>query len=279
MRRPARAPRAGSVGGLRLAALLGVALAVAVSGCGDAGAAARSGPDLTIFAAASLNRPLAGLLEAYEVEAPDVEVETWTDSSTALRVQIEQGAPADVFLPADMANAEALIEAGLTRGTAVPFAASRLVVIVPAGKPTGIRTPADLARPGVRIIAAGEGVPITKYALDVVGRLEAVDGYPRGFARSYAANVVSREDNVRGVVTRIELGEGDAAIVYSTDVAGAEDVEAIEIPPAANARPIYSAVVLARDRQPETAAAFVDWLAGPDAWAVLQAFGFERPAP
>ena len=81
----------------------------------------------------------------------------------------------------------------------------------------GIKTPADLAKPGVKIIAAGDAVPITKYANQLVDNLAKSPGYPADFATAYNANIVSKEDNVKAVVAKLELGEGDAGIVYVTD--------------------------------------------------------------
>ena len=81
---------------------------------------------------------------------------------------------------------------------------------MPTDNPAGIKTPADLARPGVKVIAAGDEVPITKYATQLVANLAKEPGYPADFAAAYAANIVSKEDNVKAVVAKIELGEGDA---------------------------------------------------------------------
>ena len=88
---------------------------------------------------------------------------------------------------------------------------------MPTANPAGITTPADLAKPGVKVIAAGDEVPITKYATQLVENLAKAAGYPADFAAAYAANIASKEDNVKAVVAKIELGEGDAGIVYVTD--------------------------------------------------------------
>ena len=191
---------------------------------------------LTVFAAASLGRALEQAAASFEASRPGIVVTISTGSSTALRTQIEQGAPADVLLSADTANPKALVDEGLASGPPVDFARNLLTVVVPAGNPAGIRGPADLARPGVRVVAAGDGVPITKYARQVVAALATQPGYPSDFAARYAANVVSLEDDVAAVVAKIALGEGDAAIVYVTDAAGVPEVMAIPIAAAANVR-------------------------------------------
>ncbi len=216
--------------------------------------------ELTIFGAASLRPVLDAVGPAYEAAHPGVGLVIATDSSAALATQIEQGAPADVFLSADTTNAQRLVEGGFAAGAAAVFAANVLAVIVPAGNPAGLRTPADLARPGVKVIAAGDEVPITTYAAQLVASLARLPGYPPGFEAAYAANVVSREDNVRAVAAKVELGEGDAGIVYVTDAA-------------------YAGVVVGASDHVEAARAFLDWMIGSDGQAVLASFGFRPPAP
>ena len=96
----------------------------------------------------------------------------------------------------------------------------------------------------MKIIAAGDEVPITKYATQVVDNLAREPGYPADFAAAYAANVVSREDNVKAVVAKIELGEGDAAIVYVTDAKASTKVATVDIPAGANVPATYAGVVV-----------------------------------
>jgi molybdate transport system substrate-binding protein len=155
-----------------------------------------------------------------------------------------------------------------------------LALVVPTGNPAGIASPFDLARPGVRLVAAGATVPITEYAAQMVGILAGLPGAPRDFAAAVEASVVSREDNARAVLAKIELGEGDAAIVYATDATAAGDaVELIPLPEAAKVPVTYAAVVLRDAPHPQAAARFLAWLAGAEGQAVLARFGFTVPAP
>ena len=103
-------------------------------------------------------------------------------------------------------------------------------------------------------------------------------GINAGFAVGYSANVVSREDNVKAVVAKIELGEGDAAIVYATDAKASTRVTAIALPDAANVPATYAGVVLQGSRNRSPAHAFLDWVAGPAGQAILRTFGFLPPA-
>ena len=139
--------------------------------------------ELTIFAAASLKNMLAEAETAYEAANPGTDLTISTDSSAALETQIEQGAPADVFLSADTTNPQKLIDGGFASGEAIPFAGNKLTVIVPTDNPAGIQAPADLAKPGLRIIAAGDEVPITKYATQLVENLAADAGRSRPASR------------------------------------------------------------------------------------------------
>lgn len=234
---------------------------------------------LTVFAAASLKAALEEASTAYEAAKPGTSVTISTDSSSALEAQIEQGAPADVFLSADMANPQKLVDAGFASGDPTEFAGNKLTIIVPADNPARIESPIDLARRGVKVIAAGDEVPITKYATRLVRNLASTAGYPADFATKYAANVVSREDNVKAVVGKIELGEGDAGIVYATDTAASGKVATVDVPDGANVPVTYAGVVVRASQQQAAARAFLDWLSGDGGRAILARYGFLRPAP
>ncbi len=268
---------------LRPAAAAALCLAFVV-GC-SAGANQSTSPTpavrpvgLTIYAAASLKDVLGSVRSAYEAAISGMTLTMATDSSATLRTQIEQGAPADIFLSADQKNPRALVDAGLADGGAVDFAGNLLTVIVPWDNPAHIETPADLALPGVKIIAAGDEVPITAYAQEAIVNLATDPGYPAGFAASYTANVVSKEENVKAVVAKIELGEGDAAIVYATDATAAQGVTTIEIPTTANVPATYAGIVVAASSNASEAHAFLDWLTGPNGRTILGEFGFLPPS-
>jgi molybdate transport system substrate-binding protein len=232
---------------------------------------------LTVFGAASLKGVLDKAKAAYETAYPATTLSVSTDSSSALEMQIEQGAPADIFLSADTTNPTKLVNGGFADGAAVSFARNKLTVIVPRGNPAGIMTPADLAKPGVKVIAAGPEVPITKYATQLVGNLAKEAGYPPDFAAKYAANVASQEDNVKAVVAKIELGEGDAGIVYVTDAKASDKLTPVEVPDAANVSATYAGVVVKASKDAAAAKAFLDWFACPDGQAILSEFGFLPP--
>jgi molybdate transport system substrate-binding protein len=237
-----------------------------------------AGGELTVYAAASLKGALAKAETAYEAANPGIDLIIATDSSAALETQIEQGAPADVFLSADATNPRKLVDRGLADGSPVTFAGNELTVIVPADDPAGLRTPADLARAGVTVIAAGDEVPITKYATKLVENLAKEAGYPADFAASYAANIVSREDNVKAIVAKVELAEGDAGIVYVTDAKASDKIATVPIPAGANVPATYDGVVVKASPHAVQAGLFLDWLAGPEGQAILGELGFLPPS-
>jgi molybdate transport system substrate-binding protein len=250
-----------------------------LAGCAGSGGSpsASAAWTITVFGAASLKAALDKVKGAYEIAHPGTTLTISTDSSATLETQIEQGAPADVFLSADTTNPKKLVDKGLTTGAAVDFAGNSLTVIVPGSNPADIRTPADLSDEGVQIIAAGDSVPITKYATQLAKNLAGQPGYPADFAAKYVANIASKEDNVAAVVGKIELGEGDAAIVYLTDATTSTKVTIIPVPDEANVPATYAGVVVKASTSAETATAFLTWLAGPDGQAILAKLGFLPP--
>ena len=260
-------------------------LLVVLAACSSVGASPTAtrpptadGEELTVYGAASLKGALEAAEAAYEIANPGTTVTLSTDSSSALETQIEQGAPADVFLSADATNPKKLVDGGFADGDAVTFAGNKLTIIVPSGNPAGIATPADLAKEGVKVIAAGDEVPITRYAAQLVENLAREAGYPADFAAMYTANIASKEDNVAAVRSKIELGEGDAAIVYVTDAKALTKVATIDVPESANVPATYAGVVVKASPHAAAARAFLDWFAGPEGQAILGTFGFLPPS-
>ena len=237
----------------RACALAAVVVALG-AGCGGS-----SDEQLEVFAASSLREVGAEL---------DDSLRYTFAGSDELAAQIRDGAPADVFLSASGAPLQQLRSAGLVEAPFV-FASNRLVVVVPEGNAAGLERFDDLARPGVKLILGGEGVPVGDYAR------EALAAAGLGAALE---NVVSLEQDVKGVLGKVALGEADAGIVYTTDVgAAAGDVRELAIPD--DVQPevrYYAAVVTSGDTA--RAAAFVERLAGDEGGRALRAAGF-LPVP
>jgi len=260
------------------AAVLVVGVALGLPGCaaaGERGAGGASRQPLTVYAAASLTDAFSEIGTAFEAAHPGVDVRFNFAGSQNLRTQLEQGAAADVFASANVTEMETLIEDGLVGpGSAEVFATNRLVIAVPDGNPADIRSPHDLSRPGVKLILAAEEVPAGQYAQRVLGQLDAL--YGGGYLQLVTSNVVSYEDNVRTVLTKVELGEADAGIVYASDAVPGGRLPTIAIPSEVNVVAEYPITVLAESPRAELAAAFLDAVLSAAGQATLEKWGFTR---
>lgn len=201
------------------AAVLAISLVLAVDAA-PGGAVTPALPDVNVFAAASLTEAFTVLGKVLAERTPQARVRFNFGGSQRLATQIEQGAQADVFASADQRWMTYLQQRGLLVGTPREFARNRLVVIVPLANPGRITRLQDLARPGVKVVIASDAVPAGHYMREVLGKLNQAPGFGQEYAASVLRNVVSEEDNVKAVVTKVQLGEADAGAVYRSDVTG-----------------------------------------------------------
>jgi molybdate transport system substrate-binding protein len=150
-----------------------------------------------------------------------------------------------------------------------------MTVIVPIDNPGGIERLEDLARPGVRVVLGAEPVPVGRYARMVLDRLSQRPGFGPDFAQRVLDNVVSQEENVKLVVSKVQLREADAGIVYRSDLTAtvARDVRAIPLPDEANVEMTYSVAVLRRGANPRGGRAFVAFLRSARGQELLAARG------
>jgi molybdate transport system substrate-binding protein len=231
---------------------------------------------LTIFAAASLTEAFREVGDAFEAGHPGSEVTFNFAGSQQLALQIQQGARAGVFASADERQMAKVIAAGLVTGDeATTFARNSMIAIVPGDNPGGVDSLHDLARPGLKLVLAGEQVPAGAYARQVLARLSADATYGPRFGPAVLANVISNEENIRQVVAKIRLGEADAAIVYRSDVTPdvADEVQTIDIPAAFNVTATYPLAVLETAQDPELARQFVAFVLSPEGQRILVRWG------
>jgi len=231
---------------------------------------------LTVFAAASLQAPFAALGDSLERSRPGLKVTFSFAGSQTLALQVQQGAPADVFASADDRWMTAVKDSGHVRGEPRVFVHNELIVIIPASNPGHITELADLGRPKLKLVLAADAVPAGRYARTVLANLAQLPGYGADFANRVTANVVSNEENVKSVLTKVQLGEADAGVVYGSDVTGsaADHVSTIGIPAAANVIADYSIAVLTHAPDREDAVAFVALVLSRVGQRVLAARGF-----
>jgi molybdate transport system substrate-binding protein len=273
---PGRGARTGAA--VALAGALGLA---AVAGCSSSrSSAAASGPSssaassstsslsgtVTVFAAASLTGTFTQLGKDFEAAHPGVTVKFNFGGSDTLAASIVSGAPADVFAAASTATMGTVTKAGDATGTPTVFVKNQLEIAVPPGDPKGIKTLSDLTKPGVKVALCAPTVPCGAAAV----KAEA--------AWKIKINPVTLETDVKSALTKVELGEVDAALVYQTDVkAAGGKVEGMEFAEAAKAINDYPIAVLKDAPNATAAQAFVAFVLSAHGRGVLSAAGFQNP--
>ncbi|MEU7282090.1 molybdate ABC transporter substrate-binding protein [Streptomyces sp. NPDC045431] len=252
------------------AAVLTAALLVPLAACGtdrdrpDGGAKdAAPQADLTVLAAASLTDVFKTAGAAYEKSHPGTKITFSFAGSQELVAQVKNGAPADALVTADTKSMDGV--RGET-GTSAVIAKNRLVIAVREGNPEKVDELKDLGDPKLKVVLAAPEVPVGKYSKKILD------------AQKITVKPVSQEPNVRAVLSKVELGEADAGLVYRTDADSAPGkVDAVAIPDAQNAIAEYPAATLKDSDNAEAAAAFVAWLSGPEGQKILQDAGFQKP--
>ena len=265
---PPRRPAAGqpirllaAVAALALVALAAAACGATTSSAADPEAQTR---EISVFAAASLTDAFTQLGEDFTATHPGVAVTFNFAGSNDLVTQLRQGAPADVLATADTKSMDAV---GELTDAPQAFAGNRLVIAVAPGNPKGITGLNDLARDDLKVVLAAPEVPAGKYAAEVFA------------AAGVTVQPVSLEVSVKGVVTKVSLGEADAGLVYVTDVAAAGGrIDGVAIPEDQNVIASYPVAALATSEHPDDASAFVDLVLSAAGQQVLADHGF-LPAP
>jgi molybdate transport system substrate-binding protein len=220
-------------------AVLASLLMAAGAGAGTTRHGAKSVSGITVYAAASLTDvfPQIDAGPKYSFAA-----------SSALAAQITQGAPADVFASANTTIPDQLFAKGLLQKPVV-FTRNRLVLVVPTSNPAGIHSVYDLRKPGIKLVIAAPAVPVGSYTLQVLKQMGLT---------SVLSNVVSRESDVRSVLSKVALGEADAGFVYSTDARTVPGkVTVLKIPAWAQPKVTYSMAVVASSGNKAAAQQFI----------------------
>jgi molybdate transport system substrate-binding protein len=249
----------------RAAGLLLPVTVVAAVACGSSSAA---GGEITgtvsVFAAASLTDAFNALGQAFHQANGEATVRFNFAGTPTLVTQIEQGASADVLASADTTNMDRLKADGFIAGTPDVFAHNQLEIVVGPGNPKGIHSLADLAKPGVIYISEAATVPAGKYSVQALQKA-GVKVTPK-----------SLETDVKSVVSKVELGEADAGIVYTTDVIAARGrVQGIPIPDQYNVVATYPIAEVKGAANGSGAHAFIDFVLSHTGQATLASFGFQ----
>lgn len=218
-----------------------------------------------MFAAASLTEPFEAIGDRFEAMHPGVEVVFSFAASSALAAQITQGAPADVFASASTQLMDGVVAAGGVAAPAV-FARNTMMIAVPPDNPAGVATVADLARPGVQVALCQPAAPCGVLAQQVLA------------AAGLSVRPVTEESDATSTLTKVRLGEVDAALVYASDVRTAADtVVGITIPTRVNATTSYPIATVAGTDHPEPAEQFVEAVLSAEGAKMLEENGFQPP--
>ena len=261
---------------ITLARLWGTALLVGASVGAPVAIGAQQKPaDLTVFAAASLKDAFSEAADVLGKRNPPIAVRYSFAGSQQLVLQLEQGAAADVVASADQRWMQVAQDGGLVAGTPVIFARNRLLVITPASNPGRIDRLEDLGKRGLKLVLGAEAVPVGKYSREALDRLRGAPGFGTDYSKRVLRNLVSEEENVKAVVSKVQLGEVDAGIVYVSDVTPPvrKAVRTIEIPDPYNVVAAYPIAVLRQSQQPAAARAFVEYITSAEGQAVLARHG------
>ncbi len=194
--------------------------------------------------------------------------------------QLKEGAKADVFAAANTKQMAAAVTNGSIQGPAPVFTQNRLTIVVPKDNPAKIASAADLSKSGLKLVLAAVAVAVGQYARDSICKMgKDAATYGAGFSDLVAKNIVSEEDNVKSVLAKVQTGEADAGIVYTTDITAtaAKDVTQVSIPAAVNVIAKYP-IANVKGGNAELAQAFIEYVLGPKGQATLKSFNFE-PKP
>jgi molybdate transport system substrate-binding protein len=228
---------------------------------------------LVVFAASSLTGAFGEIGHGFEGQHAGVTVTLNFAGSQALRTQIEQGAPADVFASAGPADMDTLVADGFVAKSDVQaLLTNQLEVIMPAANPAALAKLEDLAQPGIKLVLAASDVPVGKYTQQALDLMDAA--YGNDFKSHVLANVVSNEDNVKQVLAKVQLGEADAGIVYISDAVSAPELKTIKIPEQLNVIAHY--VIASPKGTPHAALAaqFIDYVVSDAGQQILVKWGF-----
>lgn len=241
-----------------------------------------SNGEIVVFAASSLtdvfNEIGKGVVSDTTIIGGQIKKVTYNFAgSQALVTQLSQGAKADLLVTADEKSMQSAVAAGVVlSNTYRTIASNKLTVVTPQGGDGKIATLQDLAKPGLKLVLAADTVPAGNYGNQILDKLSADPTFGADFKSKVMANVVSREDNVRQVLTKVQLGEADAGIVYQTDAKSA-NLPTIEIPDQYNVVAEYFLSVLPNTSNEDLTRLFVGYLFSDPGQKAFRDFGFGPP--
>lgn len=232
---------------------------------------------ITIMAAASLTEAFQELGKKFESQYPNIKVQFNFAGSQQLSQQLVNNAPADIFASASTKYIDIAVQSGrVDKNDPKTFANNRLVVIYPKDNPAGLKELIDLVKPGLKLVLAAKEVPVGQYSLDFLDKASIDPSFGLSFKDDVLKNVVSYEDNVKSVLTKVVLGEADAGIVYMSDITSDPSIKVVEIsiPDNLNVIAVYQITIIKDSQQIDLAKAFVDLVLSSTGQAIFTKYGF-----
>jgi molybdate transport system substrate-binding protein len=249
----------------RRALVSALALIILFSACASS-SESQEQTTLEVYAASSLATPFVEAGVAFERDHPGIKIQFNLGASSDLARFVQEGAPADVFASADVANIDKVESQDLLDSPSVIFATNYLEIIVEKGNPLNISSLEDLSNPDLIFITTNPDVPIGKYTAEVLKKA-GVTIAPDSF-----------ENNVKGIMLKVASGEADAGIVYHSEVIASDgQVEGIKIPTEFNVVAEYPVGIIKNSANKKPAQDFIDFLLSPKGQALLTQYGFKTP--
>lgn len=235
---------------------------------------------LTILAAASLTEVFTELEKGFEAQHPEVDLQFNFAGTSTLVTQVKEGLKADVFVSANEASTKELIKEGYVEvDTSQIFAHNKLVLMVYKGSQYRIKGLEDLLQKGVKVVIAEPSQPIGKYTEIMLDQIDEKGFFSKDYKKLFEQHLVSLENSVKAVASKVEMGEVDAGIVYATDFTATnkETVDRIEIPDQINPIASYELATLKGTEHQELADEFVKYVLGKEGQKYLLKYGFMLP--
>lgn len=256
--------RSAGIGAVLAAALVTVSFSAGAA----SGAAPRLSGSITVSAASSLRKSFNKLATDFEELHKGTTINFNYGGSATLAAQIQSGAPVDAFASADLTNMDKLVATGFITATPRIFVRNSMEIAVKPGNPQHISL-SNLATAGT-IALCGASASCGVYAANVLARAKV----------TIPESSITRQPDAASTIAQVANGDAVAAIVYTSDVAGAgTTVTGIPIPAAQNVTAFYSIAPLAGSADPALAKAFVAYVTSPTGVRVLAQHGFRAPGP